>query len=1241
MPANEQREVLWREMRRGDTRYAEELLAQVVESDAEVDCHMLVTAIELLGQSTSSTLRPRLLEWIAHSGATSDGLELLAATGLAFHDGRIDEVVRMSEEGGSQGQGSVVGDAAAYRDWYVLRACKRLGDPERWKEAAHAALAQHGTNPHVLAQALVGHTAFRSLRDPDGTCIALFRGLREPSVTRFFMHSGLPAVASAISAFLHHSDDQREHAQRDLDRYLGLSAGCHEDVLASLEALESIDSGYAKRQAQVLPRTSSRFLVAAYRYGALDKPLPQLDEQLASGNMNLILLEYSLAKATRALANSDWHAARTGLTAVLDHVPGHPAALEHLFRLSLATSELDAARDASKRLLSSSWNRLNVFTKLASVLIQRGHARLAGELASHFAAITSAEESSRPSALEWVVHVFAAAGMHEKLAAHVESSITVLSDADAKGMFRRPALQKVFQELPDMTQLSSRTLYLALPALLSSADTAGARGALAVLGSRNGGEAGECDRGKVAAWSESLDAFTHVGSQADLMTHGTALLDAVAGLEVDDVLALVELPVRRLLEAAEYEQISRIVEALAEHFQHERLILWGARVFWQSLKDTNGALRLLSRYSWLTSADEACVALQCRLFEESGRTEEWLQTAKDACQRFSSGGDMRIELGLARLASGQREAGVGDLVHGLRESTTNLRGLAALSRLAKAYGRGDEFVDILDRASSLAPDSDNIRSIRREFLSSLAGFEERALPLMRAHAESLRLKTLPDEEANRLKAYFGRISSVRRRFTHVAGDDLLSADRCSRELDASVTTALQQLPGDLRARVIDAVSTDGSSTGDTETAGPTDEGDAARMGVLVVVEDRGLPKTDSGQVREAIRSRLSSQLPDLAIRVQGVVGIWDDLRRGDASDLVLLVRRPTLLASEFGAVLRMLAGLRDRVIDKFESYIVCFVLAGSYARGTHQQASDVDAWVVVDDSDVNRMSHNELSAKVSAMIHEYATEAGLLSGLTRQLHVQVYMLSTYWQWLSQGDAITLSMIADGVPLMDRGLFGAWSRLQKRGELTATTEHLRYQSHHLSQLMTEALASLAKTARSLVEPIKYCAIKPLERILQIVSVPVGDYRQVVHAVEHEFVEKRGLLTPHDIEVAATAVDFMKAVEAGVPPDISEAIRHFEEVRLLAQKVNGLAPRLMLERDSLIVNQVVIAIDQLGAGLPGLEEVGTLSGARAELASFRADAVEALESSDDILRPMWVSALARRAPRVHLLVQRTEP
>src|SRR3989344_9361690 len=83
----------------------------------------------------------------------------------------------------------------------------------------------------------------------------------------------------------------------------------------------------------------------------------------------------------------------------------------------------------------------------------------------------------------------------------------------------------------------------------------------------------------------------------------------------------------------------------------------------------------------------------------------------------------------------------------------------------------------------------------------------------------------------------------------------------------------------------------------------------------------------------------------------------------------------------FLGALRVAEIHKNLVLQKFERYVVSYVLGGSVVRGDAIKTSDVDVFIVINDTDVKRMPRLELKERLRSMIYQYVSESEALAGV--------------------------------------------------------------------------------------------------------------------------------------------------------------------------------------------------------------------------------------------------------------------
>ncbi len=234
-----------------------------------------------------------------------------------------------------------------------------------------------------------------------------------------------------------------------------------------------------------------------------------------------------------------------------------------------------------------------------------------------------------------------------------------------------------------------------------------------------------------------------------------------------------------------------------------------------------------------------------------------------------------------------------------------------------------------------------------------------------------------------------------------------------------------------------------------------------RPHVLFIVSDEGLDQNKKLELRAKAESTA------INIVKEKKLNLWIDTFT--TSEIVQLAMdshfeifdlmakaEPIYDPKELLSVMRMVVLHRNMVLQKFDRYVVCYVIAGSYIRGEAGPKSDVDTYAVIDDTDVKRHTPWELKQKLLAIIGGMAIEAQMATGSKRPLHVQVYTLTEFWKSLKEVNPVIVTFLRDGVPLYDKGLFIPWKLLLKRGEIKPSPE---------------AIDSLLRTSDELISSIK--------------------------------------------------------------------------------------------------------------------------------------------------------------------------
>ena len=145
-----------------------------------------------------------------------------------------------------------------------------------------------------------------------------------------------------------------------------------------------------------------------------------------------------------------------------------------------------------------------------------------------------------------------------------------------------------------------------------------------------------------------------------------------------------------------------------------------------------------------------------------------------------------------------------------------------------------------------------------------------------------------------------------------------------------------------------------------------------QINVLVLIDDSDSKK----MAKEELKSKLSVIIQDMAKEIdpnlvpQPVIlsELWQSCYDGKYDVLQMVAISAPVFDTGMIAAIKIANLHKEMVLKKFERYIISYVLAGSLIQGRATDKSDIDGFIVIDDTDVKRMTWAELEDKLRAII---------------------------------------------------------------------------------------------------------------------------------------------------------------------------------------------------------------------------------------------------------------------------------
>ncbi|MBU5537136.1 MAG: nucleotidyltransferase domain-containing protein [Candidatus Aenigmarchaeota archaeon] len=267
-----------------------------------------------------------------------------------------------------------------------------------------------------------------------------------------------------------------------------------------------------------------------------------------------------------------------------------------------------------------------------------------------------------------------------------------------------------------------------------------------------------------------------------------------------------------------------------------------------------------------------------------------------------------------------------------------------------------------------------------------------------------------------------------------------------------------------------------------------------------------------------------------------------------------------------------------KVLEKYGQYIKAIVMMGSVVREEFKPKSDIDVFVVVDDTTFQLT--NEMLDKLDADLLKIADdipEAWITvktpDGRDEKINLisvqPVYTLTEFWEYVRVAHPIIYNFIKEGVPVYDTGFFAPIKRLLEMGKIPATREAIENYMEGAPKKLQRA-----KTVKLLMlaEDCYYAMLNSAQAVLMFMGlappVPSKAYDEVVlHLV------KPGILEQQYADWLKEIIEIRKKIEHKELMDVTGAFvdEWIDKAEKFVDKMFGLLNALEVRKKEKILER----------------------------------------------------------------------
>ena len=211
---------------------------------------------------------------------------------------------------------------------------------------------------------------------------------------------------------------------------------------------------------------------------------------------------------------------------------------------------------------------------------------------------------------------------------------------------------------------------------------------------------------------------------------------------------------------------------------------------------------------------------------------------------------------------------------------------------------------------------------------------------------------------------------------------------------------------------------------------------------------------------------------------------------------------------------------KERMLGMFKGYVKAVVMFGSITRGDQHGKSDVDIYMIFDDTKMPLDRFEAIRDKITKDMYKIAKT------IDPRLHPQpVIALTEFWDGMRNSSPLFYTIVRDGYAVYDAGFFIPMRKLLEWGKFPATKEAV----YKRMESVPKRIARVKNVKKMMVaEDIFYSMLDSAQALLMYVGVGSPAPSQAAGELRKHFVSK-GLLDEKYAKMLEDAHVFRKKIE----------------------------------------------------------------------------------------------------------------
>jgi len=178
---------------------------------------------------------------------------------------------------------------------------------------------------------------------------------------------------------------------------------------------------------------------------------------------------------------------------------------------------------------------------------------------------------------------------------------------------------------------------------------------------------------------------------------------------------------------------------------------------------------------------------------------------------------------------------------------------------------------------------------------------------------------------------------------------------------------------------------------------------------------------------------------------------------------------------------------------QYGDIIKCVLIFGSAAKGTMKKTSDIDTWVVLDDT----------ATKSTDDLDKVNTHLYLIAHELKDVHIQTTTLTEFWQWVKMGSPELVNFLRYGLPIYDTGFIKPVQRMLQMGLLPPSEETIKLKA----KASEMRLKKIKLDIKSMIFDLRYTATDIIQSVVMYYYKAQPDQKAIPEFLEKLIKEKK--------------------------------------------------------------------------------------------------------------------------------------